>query len=384
MPSDPCRARKLPGMCDGTSRGHGPVVSEGRRPPLIAIAANNAEIGGGEVMLLSIARALRELGLAVLVLAPRAEGGIADAAASEGFVVRQLAGPGRRRYMLSLALWRCGHRDVPLWCNGLVPSLATAGTGPRLVHLHLLPAGSRELAARIARKGARAVVVPSAFMSSRVPDAAELANWTEDLGAVDPGPRPEGPLRIGFMGRTTLDKGIGVLTDAVAKVLAERPGSVRLLVAGENRFGDAADDRALARCRARLGGSVEVLGWVSRRQFFASVDVAVFPSVFDEPFGLVAAEAMSAQVPFIVSDAGGLPEVAGAAHPWIARRGDASDLARVILEAVDTPEHIRRQAAATARRRWEQRFSPDAGTRRVAELLSGLERPVPHARQDAP
>ncbi|ONN64044.1 glycosyltransferase [Herbaspirillum sp. VT-16-41] len=46
---------------------------------------------------------------------------------------------------------------------------------------------------------------------------------------------------------------------------------------------------------------MDLLGWVRREEFFDQVDLAVFPSVWEEPFGLVAAEAMARGVPFVIS-----------------------------------------------------------------------------------
>jgi glycosyltransferase involved in cell wall biosynthesis len=102
------------------------------------------------------------------------------------------------------------------------------------------------------------------------------------------------------------------------------------------------------------------------------VRVVVFPSVWAEPFGLVVAEAMAAGVPFVISDAGALPEVAGPDHPWIARSGDADDLARVIESVLaGTPEEVR-AVTDRARRRWEEQYSPGAGRQRVQRLLEEL------------
>jgi glycosyltransferase involved in cell wall biosynthesis len=98
----------------------------------------------------------------------------------------------------------------------------------------------------------------------------------------------------------------------------------------------------------------------------------VFPSVWPEPFGLVVAEAMAAGVPFVISDAGALPEVAGPDHPWVARAGDADDLARVLEHALRaTPEEVR-DVTGRARRRWEEQYSPQAGRLRVEALLADL------------
>jgi glycosyltransferase involved in cell wall biosynthesis len=105
--------------------------------------------------------------------------------------------------------------------------------------------------------------------------------------------------------------------------------------------------------------------------FFASIDVAVFPSTWDEPFGLVVAEAMAAGVPFVVSDAGALPEVAGENHPWVARAGDSQDLARVI-RAAWTAVRSGTAPTAAARTRWELEYSPTAGSERLATMLTTL------------
>jgi glycosyltransferase involved in cell wall biosynthesis len=86
---------------------------------------------------------------------------------------------------------------------------------------------------------------------------------------------------------------------------------------------------------------VDHLGWCDRSRFQAATDVAVFPSRWDEPFGLVAAESMSARLPCVVSDAGALPEVLGPDHPWIARQGDPAALAEVIRACVGASENGR-------------------------------------------
>jgi glycosyltransferase involved in cell wall biosynthesis len=114
------------------------------------------------------------------------------------------------------------------------------------------------------------------------------------------------------------------------------------------------------------------VGQVERAEVLTAVDLAVFPSVTAEPFGLVAAEAMASGAPFVISDAGALPEVAGPDHPWIARAGDPADLARVIAQALATPAEVVHKVTDSARARWEGEYSPAAGQRRVARLLDDL------------
>lgn len=361
---------------------------------VLAIATNNGDIGGGEVMLLNIAEVLRELGIEVLVIGPSGPGDLVAEAAERGFETVALPAQGRRAYMLALLCWRLRNRRIPLWCNGLVPSTATAGIGPRIVHLHILPTGLQKVAVQVARIGARATLVPSSFMAQRVPGARVLANWTVDIARRETAPTDRGPLRVGYLGRITRDKGVDVLARAMTQVIADGTGDERLMLAGENRFGSEDDDRAISGALAPIADHVEQPGWIDRDDFFAAVDIAVVPSIWPESFGMTVAEAMAAGVPFVIADVGALLEVAGADHPWVVPAGDDGALAAAITAALadsdsssasGTSDPSGRSAQADgARTRWEQEFSPAAGRRRVAELLAQLpdlaRRPLDGAR----
>lgn len=219
--------------------------------PTIAVAANNGDIGGGEVMLLAIAEALREIGHRPLVLGPTEPSEIIDAAADRGFATHAIPASSRPAYMLGLARWRLrnrrsGGRPLPLWCNGLVPSLATVGQGPRLLEFHIIPVGINRLAAFVARADGAPVIVPSRFMASTVHGSRALWNWVEDPG-FSPAQRPtaDAPIRIGFLGRLTRDKGVDVLLHAFRIVQQQSPRPVELVLGGENRFGTSEDDRVI-------------------------------------------------------------------------------------------------------------------------------------------
>lgn len=338
------------------------------KAPSITFAANQGDIGGGEVMLLHLATAARELGVQVDVVAPAASG-VYDLLHQAGFVVHGL-GTSRREYLRALPRWSSRTRGL-LWCNGLGPAFATAGRRSRVVHLHQTPRRRHAVAARFARSGARAVVVPSHFCAAAVAGSRVLENWTAEVVA-EPRDGAARPPVIGFLGRPSVDKGVVVLADAVARLATTRDAAPRLLLAGESRFVPAAERIAVDAALRRIEGLVDRVGWSSPAHFFGQVDVAVFPSLVPESFGLVAAEAMSARVPFVVSDAGALPEVAGPTHPWVTPHGDATALAAAI-EAVlaSTPQEIAR-CSTSARSRWETHFSPAAGRSRLADLLGDL------------
>ena len=332
----------------------------------IHLAANNPDLGGGEQMLLRHAEALLHLGHPVTVVAPDSPTEVLDAAAAVGADVVAIRSADRRTYVTGLRAWDRARRTGLLWCHGLVPAFATYGHVDRIVHLHQLPRSRTQyVASRLARRGAMATLVPSVDAAARLLGARAHPNWTAEL------PRLEVDVSqrscVGYLGRLSTDKGVDVLARSMAHV----PG-VRLLLAGDARYVPGESAATVDRAIDALGSRAERLGHVPPVTIFERVMLMVFPSVWNEPFGLVVAEAMAAGVPFVVSDAGALPEVAGEDHPWVARAGDATDLARVIGDVLAASSDEVRQVTGRARERWVREYSPAAGTRRVRELLDDL------------
>lgn len=337
----------------------------------VVLAANNGEVGGGEVMLLAVADALRLLGLDVQVVAPQGgRDGIAEAARAQGFPVTSLSA-GRRRYMGELRAWRATNAAGLMWCNGLVPAFATAGLGHRIVHLHQEPVGANAVAARVARRGALATLVPSQAMAAAVPGSRVLWNWVEPLAA-RPARGRTWERRLGFIGRHTVDKGLLTLAASLAELDRTDAGRYHLLLAGEGRFAPPEDSVRIRSALRPVDHLVDRTGWISRDTFFAQVDVAVFPSEWAEPFGLVVAEAMASRTPFVISDAGALAEVAGSEHPWVTPKGDAYALARAVEDVFATDPAVLAHRLDRAHDRWEEHFSPAAGLARVAALVADL------------
>lgn len=337
--------------------------------PDLTLAANNGAIGGGEVMLLLMAKLARELGLDVAVVAPD-DSAVHRRAQKLGFPTTGIHARKRSEYIPNLRRWDRRERDGLLWCHGLVPSLATAGHPRRVVQLHQAPRSwMAGVAGLFAAAGSAKAVVPSEFMRSRLPGTTTLSNWTTTLDVITR-PREEGaPVVLGFIGRLSPDKGILVLAEAVRLLDEQHPGTIRLLLAGDPLFVSEDDQRRVEAALAPLASIIDRRGWMDRSDFFAAVDLAVFPSVWGEPFGLVVAEAMAAGVPFVISDAGALPEVAGPEHPWVAHAADPQRLAEMIEGAMLADQT---ETVAHARQRWETHYSPDAARERLRALFTEL------------
>jgi glycosyltransferase involved in cell wall biosynthesis len=156
-------------------------------------------------------------------------------------------------------------------------------------------------------------------------------------------------------------KGQHVFLPAVAKVRQRCEIPFRALIAGGPPAGDQAYPNQLKELAKDLAleNVVEFCGHVRNvYEFLAGVDVAVHAAIEPEPFGRVAAEAMLAGLPNVVTTEGGPAEyvqhgVTGLHVP----RGDVDALADAI-EALITSPQTRQQMGQAAREYALREFSP--------------------------
>lgn len=341
------------------------------------IASNNGEIGGGEVMLLHLARAARSLGHKPVIVGPERPAELIEVAQDEGFSTITIPAVNRKAYIVGLRAWRVRNKQKLLWCNGLVPSFATAGLGQRIVHLHQMPSGLQQLAMKVAVKGARAVLVPSSFMADSIRNAQVFENWVSEVQP-DTRHRPtHGTVRVGFLGRVSEIKGTDLLADAIFQLNQSKDLSYELVLGGENRFVKEESKSRVDSALENISDHVSYLGWVEPEEFFKKVDCVVMPSQWDEPFGLVAVEAMSARIPLLVTRSGALPSIVGEDYPWILERGSGKALAEGISSFTETlmgEQETLDTILGKSYWRWYENYSPQAGKERLRILLETLER----------
>ncbi|MEI8080944.1 MAG: glycosyltransferase family 4 protein [Actinomycetes bacterium] len=335
----------------------------------IQIVSGHGEVSGGEQMLLRIATASAELGHRVVVVGPR-WGELREACAEHNLRYHGLPGASRRSYAGYLVRHLLVRRDALVWANGAMPALAATLTpDPLVVHLHQDLSTAQAAATALVRARARALVVPSHNMQQRIPGSVALSNWTRRLAVRAPVPRGD-TLTIGFVGRLSLDKGVDLLAVALDEVATALPKHrIRLLIAGDDRFVPQESASQVAFALGAAKAEIVRLGWVDPAEVYRQAHVCVVPSRWAEPFGLVAAEAMAVGCPLVVSDAGALPEVTGADYPFVFRAGDAGQLSETVASVLT--QDCSEQTSAL-RVRWESEYSPDAGRRRLGELLAWI------------
>ena len=149
-----------------------------------------------------------------------------------------------------------------------------------------------------------------------------------------------------FVGRLVTDKGLSTLFEALAR-LELRGQRVGLTVIGEGPEAPA------LRRQARALGIARRVHFVGRRvgvELVAALNahqVLVVPSVWEEPFGVVALEAIACGCVPLVARSGGLPDAVGACG-LVVPRGDIEALAQGISELVGQPAALERYRAGAA------------------------------------
>ncbi len=120
-------------------------------------------------------------------------------------------------------------------------------------------------------------------------------------GAV-PAPRHphSGLLRFGYIGTLSANKGVGWLIEQFQALSI----NATLEIAGRGKLDYEAQLKAMAD-----PAKVRFVGYQHAETFMRNIDVLVVPSIWAEPFGLVAVEACAQHLPVIATNSGGLPEI---------------------------------------------------------------------------
>lgn len=175
---------------------------------------------------------------------------------------------------------------------------------------------------------------------------------------------------IVFVGRLVSDKGVDVLLQALALLRAGgRSATLSIIGSGPEEAALRRQVQALGLQR-QVGFAGRLVGEPLVRALNAHRVVAV-PSLWEEPFGLVALEALACGCVPVVAASGGLAEAAGPAALVFAK-GDAAALARQLAAALQVSppvdqaavqQHLRRHQPARVAQAYLEVLE-NAGSRR--------------------
>jgi glycosyltransferase involved in cell wall biosynthesis len=107
---------------------------------------------------------------------------------------------------------------------------------------------------------------------------------------------------------------------------------------------------------------------VDSREFMDAMDVLVVPSLWEEPFGLVAVEGMARSLPVVVTRSGGLQEIVEHGVTGFIVEKDARTL-REAVEALVSDRILRASMGDAGRERVQRMFHPEKQMGRIVDVV---------------
>ena len=216
-----------------------------------------------------------------------------------------------------------------------IPQIKKITTKQVGLHLHndYLNIDKSEFSISILKK-TNFVIAVSKYIKNRI---AELAPANIKLDVVHNGinldrfnlPKNKNKeIVILFSGRLQEGKGIKLLIEVFLDILETNCNNIRLLILGGSGFVNGKKTLfidEIGTLSKRSNGKINFTGYIDYNkihEYYNQADVAVFPSIETEAFGLTTLEALASGLPVIVSDAGGMHEVINDKCGFVINRGD--------------------------------------------------------------
>jgi glycosyltransferase involved in cell wall biosynthesis len=165
-----------------------------------------------------------------------------------------------------------------------------------------------------------------------------------------PIPLPEEGAVIGYIGRLTPAKGVGLFIETIERLVKMAPeAQISAVIAGK---GEPEYENVLRERAADL--PIRFLGEVKPADFFSLCHVTAVPSLWEEPLGRVVIESMAYGRPVAVTPRGGLPELVDHRCGVVAADVTVSAFSAAVLQVVSmlqaSPEAIFQAAIESARK----------------------------------
>jgi len=194
-----------------------------------------------------------------------------------------------------------------------------------------------------------------------------------------------GLLRILYTGSWNEQKGIFVYLKAM-KLLESRRHDFETLISGSPYLYDTGRplewqidvERIVKESASELKSAniMDNLEYHEMPRLYRQADIFVFPSIWEEPFGLCLIEAMASGTPVVASNVGGIPElVQGNKTGMLVKPKDPKSLADAIERLLDN-EDERRKFGASGRKRVERLFSLEKHVQNLIRIYKKMEESV--------
>ena len=182
-------------------------------------------------------------------------------------------------------------------------------------------------------------------------------------------------LIIVYSGRLNEEKGILQLIQAIK--LLNRISNLKLLIIGASSYGKDKHPtpfiEQLERESEPIKDIITFTGFIDYPQvpsYLKMADIAVVPSIWEEPFGLTVVEAMAAGLPLITTRSGGIPEICEGVATIVERENIVDNLANAILDLYNHPEKQEKMAKASHER--SKLFDKETYAKNFFAALEGI------------
>ena len=180
---------------------------------------------------------------------------------------------------------------------------------------------------------------------------------------------------IVYSGRLTPEKGILELIEAIGKTACRK--HIKLLVIGASFYGNDTHRSPFAerleKACEEIREQVIFTGFVDYQQipsYLKMGNLAVVPSLWEEPFGLTVVEAMAAGLPLITTKSGGIPEICEGVATLVDREQLAEQLAIAIDRLYNNPTMLKEMAEASLER--SRQFDKDIYAEKYFAALTAI------------
>ncbi|GAW92001.1 glycosyltransferase family 4 protein [Calderihabitans maritimus] len=180
--------------------------------------------------------------------------------------------------------------------------------------------------------------------------------------------------------RMSLAKGCDYSVRAL-KIIAKEFPEVLLVMSGNQKIVDWVD------CQERevnmVMGLVEEFGlqnnvfathfpWPTMPRIYQTAEICIYPSSFEEPFGLVMLESMATAKPIVVSRSGGMPEIVRhGENGFIVERRNPEDLAEKCIRLLKRPARARKMGEV-GRQMVEKLYTKEIMTENTLEFYKSV------------
>ena len=180
-----------------------------------------------------------------------------------------------------------------------------------------------------------------------------------------------------FSGRVTQEKGIMELIEAMNQLKDYQ--DIKLLVIGSSFYGNADNENDFAKSLKEkaepLKDNIIFTGFIpysDMPNYLSMTDVAVIPSVWDDPFPTTVLEAQAMGLPIITTRRGGIPEEVTEDNAVLLDTDEhfVDNLAKGILDLYEHPE--KRKVMSEASKKRSQLFSKEHYAHEFFEALEGV------------